>query len=105
MFVNYTMDKQTYYSEKMKRRATKMKNKRNITAEEVIFVFEKVLEGWQTIRIYNTLKQLNNRSNVDKSIVESVATGNCKIFENELPSERYKYYTELRQKVYETKHT
>ena len=41
------------------RREVKRTAKRNITGEEVIFVFEKVLEGWKTIKIYNTLIQNN----------------------------------------------
>jgi len=29
-----------------------------------------------------------------------IATGNCKVFEKELSEERYKYYLDLRNKVY-----
>ena len=75
--------------------------KRSITGEEVIFIFEKVLEGWKTIRIYNTIIQNNPNSQIDKKKTESVATGNCKIFESELSQERFKYYKTLREKVYE----
>ncbi len=94
------MNKETYYKRKQERRQVKMKGKRKITPEEVIFVFEKVLEGWKTIKIYNTIIQTNKDSNVDKSIIETVATGNCKLFENELTPEKYAYYIHLRQKIY-----
>jgi len=33
--------------------------------------------------------------------VEVISTGNCKLFETELDKERYKYYVELREKIYE----
>jgi hypothetical protein len=65
------------------------------------FIFEKVLEGWKTIRIYNTIIQQNPSSGIDKKWVENISTGNCKIFENELAEDRFKYYSELREKIYE----
>ena len=37
---------------KTERRACKRTNKRSLTGEEVIFIFEKVLEGWKTIKIF-----------------------------------------------------
>ena len=45
--------------------------------------------------------QQNHESGVDKKKVEVIATGNSKLFEKELPTERYQYYLELREKVYE----
>jgi hypothetical protein len=76
--------------------------KRKISGEEVIFIFEKVLEGWKNIRIYNTLIQNNTNLNINKKLIEKISTGNCKIYENELFNiERYNYYIELREKVYE----
>jgi len=86
---------------KKERREKKRCEKRSITGDEVIFIFEKVLEGWKTIRIYNTLIQNNPNSGIDKKRTESIATGNCKVYESELPKERYEYYTILRQQVYE----
>ena len=44
---------------KLIRRDKKCSNKHGATAEEVIFIFEKVLEGWKTVRIYNTIIQNN----------------------------------------------
>lgn len=85
---------------KQLRREKKQTNKRAITAEEVIFIFEKVLEGWKTIKIYNTLVQTNTSSNIDKKLTERIATGNCKVFENELAKERYEYYLHLREQIY-----
>ena len=93
--------KANYKQIKSERRASKRTNKRSITGEEVIFIFEKVLEGWKTIKIFNTLIQSNPESSADKKIVESVATGNCKVYPNELTEEKYAYYLELREKVYE----
>ena len=86
---------------KQERREKKRTVKRSIGGEEVIFIFEKVLEGWKTIRIYNTLIQKNHDSNIDKKKTESIATGNCKVYESELTKERYEYYLNLREKVYE----
>lgn len=94
------MDKQEFIKSKMERREKKRTSKRDITADEVIFVFEKVLEDWKTIRIYNTIKQINPNSLVTKKKVETIATGNLKIFESELSNERYEYYKSLREKVY-----
>jgi hypothetical protein len=33
--------------------------------------------------------------------VETIVSGNCKVYESELSTEKYKYYLELREKVYE----
>jgi hypothetical protein len=74
--------------------------KRNITGEEVIFVFEKVLEGWKTIKIYNTLIQNNPNSQINKKQTEQISTGNCKVYETELSPERYEYYISLREQIY-----
>ena len=60
------MNNQKYIDEKKKRREIKKKDRRSATAEEVIFIFEKILEGWRTIRIYNTIIQLNPKSDVKK---------------------------------------
>jgi hypothetical protein len=89
------------YYEKKKRREQKKKNRRGATAEEVIYIFEKILENWKTIRIYNTIIQTNPKSEVSKKNVENISTGNSKVYENELDIERFNYYTELRKKVYE----
>lgn len=85
---------------KLKRRIEKRSSKRNATPEEVIFIFEKVLEGWQTNKIYNVLIQSNSQSTVEKKQVEQIATGNSKVFENELDKDRYQYYIQLREQVY-----
>ena len=95
------IDKQLYIEKKKARREIKKKYRRGASAEEVIYIFEKILEGWKTIRIYNTIIQLNPKSEVSKKNVENISTGNSKIYENELDLERFKYYSELREKVYE----
>jgi hypothetical protein len=92
--------KTKYNQIKSDRRSIKRSDKRSITGEEVIFIFEKVLEGWKTIRIFNKIIQTNPNSLADKKIVETVSTGNCKVFPAELSKERYSYYLELRTKVY-----
>jgi hypothetical protein len=85
---------------KSERRANKRSDKRGITGEEVIFIFEKVLEGWKTIKIFNTIIQTNSSSFADKKIIETVSTGNCKVYPNELSKEKYDLYLELRAMVY-----
>lgn len=85
----------------MDRKEKKKELKRKVTGEEVIFIFEKVLEGWKTIRIFNTIKQTNPLSSALKKKVEVIATGNCKVYEREFETkERFNYYEELREKVY-----
>ena len=86
---------------KKDRREKKRTDKRSVSGEEVIFIWEKVLEGWKTIKIYNTIIQQNPNSLIDKKITETISTGNCKVFESELSKERYIYYKILRDKVYE----
>ena len=92
--------KKEYIQIKQERREIKRSTKRSVTGEEVIFIFEKVLEGWKTIRIYNTIIQNDPNSSVDKRKVETISTGNCKIYPSELSKERYEYYLVLRDKVY-----
>lgn len=95
------MDKDKYIEIKKKRREIKKTDKRKASAEEVIYIFEKILLGWKTIRIYNTIIQTNPNSNILKKNVENIATGNSKVYETELDTGRYNYYKELREKVYE----
>lgn len=85
---------------KEERREKKRIDKRDITGEEVIYIFQKVLDGWKTIRIYNTMIQQNPKSNVTKRKVEQVATGNCKVYKSELCEEQFAVYEGLREKVY-----
>jgi hypothetical protein len=92
--------RENFLIDKKERRIKKRTEKRDITGEEVIFIFEKVLENWATIKIFNTLIQTNPKSGVIKKKVEVIASGNCKVFETELEPDRYKHYLDLRQKVY-----
>ena len=82
------------------RREKKRTEQRIVTGEEVIFIFEKVLDGWKTIKIYNTIIQNNPNSGIDKKKTETISTGDCKVYESELSKERYEYYNILREKVY-----
>ena len=104
IFIIYIMSdkyKENYIKIKKEHREKKRKDKRYATGEEVIFIFEKVLEGWKTVKIYNTIIQNNPESFVDKKKTEVIATGNCKVYPTELSSERFNYYNQLRIKVYE----
>lgn len=95
-----TLSKSDYIKIKSDRRAKKKTDRRHATAEEVIYIFEKVLEGWKTIRIYNTIIQQNPSSLVLKKNVENISTGNSKVYQIELSPERFAYYNNLREKVY-----
>jgi hypothetical protein len=94
------MEKQ-YFIEKKIRKDNKKQQKRNASVEEVIFIFEKILEEWKTIKIYNTIIQNNHNSTILKKNVENISTGNTKVLQTELTEERYNYYLQLRQKVYQ----
>ena len=94
------MEQKKYIQQKSERREVKKKDRRGASAEEVIYIFEKILEGWKTIRIYNTIIQNNPASLVDKKIVENISTGNSKVYTSELNNERFEYYTNIREKVY-----
>lgn len=89
-----------YIQDKKERREQKRSHKRSASGEEVIFIFEKILEGWKTIKIYNTIIQNNPNSDITKKQTEVIATGNCKLYESELSKERYEYYKLLREKIY-----
>lgn len=95
-------DKQSFLTAKKERRVKKRTAKRGVTGEEVIYIFEKVLEGWKTIKIYNTIIQQDPNSGVTKKKVEVIATGNCKVYDSELSEERYKRYLELRDTLKNT---
>jgi hypothetical protein len=94
-------NKTEFIQMKKVRREKKRTEKRSITGEEVIFIFEKFIEGWATIKIYNTIIQNNPNSAVNKKKVETIVSGNCKVYESELSTEKFKHYLELREKVYE----
>jgi DNA-binding ferritin-like protein (Dps family) len=94
------MEQKKYIQQKSERREVKKKDRRCASAEEVIYIFEKILEGWKTIRIYNTIIQNNPASLVDKKNVENISTGNSKVYTSELSNERFEYYTNIREKVY-----
>ena len=65
-----------YIKIKKDRRQIKKTDKRNASAEEIIYIFEKILEDWKTIRIYNTIIQLNPNSPILKKNVENIFCGN-----------------------------
>lgn len=98
---NINKHKENFLAAKKDRRIKKRTEKRDITGEEVIFIFEKVLQNWPTIKIFNTIIQNNPKSGVTKKKVEVIASGNCKVYEKELPEEQYQNYLTLRQQVYD----
>lgn len=75
--------------------------KKTATPNEIIFIFEKVLEGWKTIKIYNFIRKNDRLSTITKYIVQNVSTGNSKITKNTISDEIYNYYVSLRTKVYD----
>ena len=83
--------KEKYKKIKSERRELKRTDKRSVTGDEVIFIFEKVLDDWKSIRIYNTIIQNNPNSQIDKKITEQIVTGNCKVYPHELTKDRYEY--------------
>jgi hypothetical protein len=64
--------KQLFKKQKSDRREVKRTDKRSVTGEEVIFIFEKILEEWKTIRIFNTIIQSNPNSSVDKKKLDTI---------------------------------
>ncbi len=74
---------------------------RRASVDEVIFIFEKVLEDWKSIKIYNVIIQNNPSSKIIKEDIEHIFTGNCKVYDFETTIEKFQYYTELRKKVYD----
>lgn len=97
--------KNVYLEKKKIRRETKREIKRGIKGIHVIFIFEKVLEGWPTIRIFNHLIQNNMEKDISKKKVEQIATGNCKVYAHELTKTQYEYYILLRENIVKTKGT
>ena len=93
--------KTQFINMKRERRELKRTNKRSVTGDEVIFIFEKILEGWKTIKIFNTIIQTNPSSLINKKQIEIISTGNCKVNPSELSTEKYSYYLSLREKIYE----
>lgn len=89
----------------MNQRSDNKKNKyienRRATPQEIIYIFERVLEGWRTIKIYNVMIQNNESTKITKKIVENISTGNVKIHPFELSEEEYNKYLSLREQVYE----
>ena len=92
------------YKQNITKKITK-KNKyienRKATPEEILYIFEKVLDGWKTIRIYNLIIQNNPTTKITKKIVENISKGNVKIHNYELSEEKFNLYLSLREQVYD----
>lgn len=99
------MNKSTNHIQSIKKhqkeKNVKKSELRRASVDEVLFIFEKVLENWKPIKIYNVLIQNNPLSKVIKEDVENIYTGNCKVFDFETTSEKFQLYNDLRNKVYE----
>lgn len=89
------------FREKQQRKSNKYIENRNATPEEILYIFEKYLEGWRTIKIYNLMVQNDKFTKVTKKNVECIATGNVRIYQFELSEEDYEKYLSLRERVYE----
>lgn len=87
--------------EKQKKKTNKYIENRSATPEEILYIFERKLEGWKTIKIYNLMIQSNCSTKLTKKNVECIATGNVKIYPFELSEEDYEKYLYLREQVYE----
>jgi hypothetical protein len=81
-------------------RSNKAPKKRPCSAEDVIFIFEKTLNNQKPIQIYNELKRMQPQSKITNKWVKKISTGNCRVIQTELSDEKFKYYKELREKVY-----
>lgn len=84
-----------------KEKNIKKSNLRRSSVDEVIFIFEKVLEDWKPIKIYNVCIQNNPLSKIIKEDIENTITGNCKVFDFETTPEKFQLYNDLREKVYD----
>jgi hypothetical protein len=89
------------FIEKQQRKTNKYIDKRNATPQEILYIFEKLLEGWKTIKIYNLIVRQNRSTKLTKKNVECIATGNVRIYPFELSEENYEKYLSLREQVYE----
>jgi hypothetical protein len=87
--------------EKQQRKTNKYIENRKATPEEILYIFEHVLEGWRTIKIYNIMIQNDKFTKITKKNVECIATGNVRIYPFELSEENYEKYSSLREQVYE----
>lgn len=74
---------------------------RKATPEEILYIFEKVLEGWKTIKIYNLIIQDNPETKITKKHLEDISRGNVKIYNHELSEEKFNTYLTLRNQVYD----
>lgn len=76
-------------------------NERHSTPIEIFYIFERTLEDWKPIKIYNIMIQNNSETKVTRRDVDNISTGNVKISPNEITKEEYIQYQYMRQKVYE----
>ncbi len=88
-------------NEKKLEKFEKKKNERHSTPEEILFIFEKTLEDWRPIKIYNVWIQKNPSTKITKKDVDNISNGNVRIEPNEVSKEDYEKYQTLRNAVYE----
>ena len=82
-------------------RSKKRVSERHGTAEEIMYIFEKSLEGWKTIKIWNVLKQERPLTKLIQKDIDKIARGDARIEKFELNEDQYKEYQEKRAKIYE----
>ncbi len=78
----------------------KRKLERKSTPDEIIFIFEKTLQDWKPIKIFNILIQQNPNSTITQKDVKNIYKGNVKILPSEVDNETYNLYQNLREQVY-----
>lgn len=81
-------------------RSKKRVSERHGTAEEIMYIFDKSLEGWKTIKIWNVLKQERPLTKLIKKDIDKIARGDARIEKFELNEEQYREYQEKRAKIY-----
>ncbi len=96
------MDQPSYKTNITKKNTKKNKyiENRKATPHEILYIFQKVLDGWKTIKIYNLILQNNSSTKITKKIVENIANGNVRIYNYELDEDEYNLYVTLREQVY-----
>ena len=96
------MDQKNYKTNITKKITKKNKyiENRKATPEEILYIFQKVLDGWKTIKIYNLIIQNNPSTKITKKNVENISKGNVKIHDYELSEEKFNLYLSLREQVY-----
>lgn len=82
-------------------RSKKKVSERHANPLEILYIFDKSLEGWKTIKIWNVLKQERPDTKIIKKDIDKIARGDARIEKFELNEDQYKEYEMKRAKIYE----